>query len=507
MLPADEITRIALRETDGDVTPEQQATFFTHVRDALDHPETIPAFNKDSRPLTLVRFRALLQDTGYPAEVYLPPDADGSDWSQLRERWVGWAVEIPGEQSWAKHAPGDLSTSLSALSLSPENRSVVKDKHPTLKGTEYTGALVKVYDDFSPSPSSAYDVVGIVSTAPMPTSLDDDEPALVPAIHALTLNPIGTAPRPSPSAARATLLQYLANAFSPPDEHAAELLLLALLARPAVRPPGHPPLGTFALNLVRPRPSSDPLCTLLASLTPAVVHLPLTLPLLHAERFRPKSDGAALEPGMLQLAPGTLLIVDEDGFGGGALNETALRNLQALRDAVEQQAVNYEYPYMDGVRIECSVRAVVSGEGKSLLPCDVVLPVSLAQSTGEASEEELGAFRQYLAEHGGAEHAAALTIPEAVASAVQDRFVEERRVGRGTDDAEGRLKRRMKIARLLALSYPEAELTEALWARALELDDEIAKREAEREAERREGKLGEPNGHSHTNGHSETNGH
>jgi hypothetical protein len=64
-------------------------------------------------------------------------------------------------------------------------------------------------------------------------------------------------------------------------------------------------------------------------------------------------------------------------------------------------------------------------------------------------------------------------------------------------------------ASLLALSHPEAELTDALWTRALELDAEIERREAEREAQRREGKLGSPNanGHSHTNGQSQANGH
>ncbi|KLT39560.1 hypothetical protein CC85DRAFT_185820 [Cutaneotrichosporon oleaginosum] len=451
MLPADEIVRIAIRETDGEVTPDQKAALLAHVHDALERPEIIPPFSKESRPLSVVRFRALLQDTGYPAEVYLPPGADASDWSQLRERWVGWAVEIPGEQEWAKHASSisDISAAFAGLSLEASH-AVVKDKHPTVKGTDYTGALLKVYEDFSPSPASSYDVVGLVSAAPMPTSLDDDEdePSLAPAIHALTVSPIEGASRPSASTARADLLSYLASVFSPPDEHAAELLLLALLARPAVRPTGHPPLGTFALNLVRPRPSSDTLHPRLAALSPSAVNLHLTLPLLHAERFRPKSDGASLSPGLLQLAPGTLLLVDEDGLGaGGALNEVALRNLQALKDAVEHQTVNYEYPYMDGVRIECALRAVISGEGKSLLPCDAVLPVSLADSVEAVSEEQLTTFRQYLAEHGGAAHAAALTIPESVASSVQDRFVEERRAGRGTDDAEGRLKRRMKIAR------------------------------------------------------------
>lgn len=43
-----------------------------------------------------MRFRCLLQDTGYPAEVYLPEDPEDKakvDWSKLKERWVGWATE------------------------------------------------------------------------------------------------------------------------------------------------------------------------------------------------------------------------------------------------------------------------------------------------------------------------------------------------------------------------------------------------------------------------------
>jgi hypothetical protein len=45
----------------------------------------------------------MLQDTGYPLEVYMPPSessddldivaSDNVDWSKLKERWVGWAVE------------------------------------------------------------------------------------------------------------------------------------------------------------------------------------------------------------------------------------------------------------------------------------------------------------------------------------------------------------------------------------------------------------------------------
>lgn len=422
--------------------------------------------------------------------------------------WHSSNNRIPGEQTWAKHeGSDDLAESLASLSLNTNDLpDVVKDKHPLpSRGTDYTGALLKVYDaDFSPSPASAYDVIGIVSAAPIPTpyGAEDEEPALVPAIHAI-LPPVsldGGAERPSDAesakSTRAALVSYLANAFSPADEVAAELLLLALLARPAVRLTALPPLGTLSLNLIRSRSTfPSALEERLASLAPSTLHLPLTLPLLHEARFRPVSaDGTSLAPGLLQLTPGTLLVLDEDGLGsGGALNEAALKNLQALGEALETQSVRYEYPFMDALKIESHLRAVITGEGKSLLPVDITLPVTVAGSAESVEEAQLVAFRDYIAAHGGKAHAEALAIPDDVAAAVQDGFVAERKAGKGSvEAAESRLKRRMKIARLLALSHPEAELSSSLWERTLELDGEIERREAEREAKRREAKLGAP---------------
>jgi hypothetical protein len=54
-----------------------------------------------TQPLSICRFRCLLQDTGYPLEVYLPPgdgldveqEDNDIDWSRLKERWVGWGIE------------------------------------------------------------------------------------------------------------------------------------------------------------------------------------------------------------------------------------------------------------------------------------------------------------------------------------------------------------------------------------------------------------------------------
>ena len=99
------------------------------------------------------------------------------------------------------------------------------------------------------------------------------------------------------------------------------------------------------------------------------MYQPLSLPLLHSASFSPKSTDASLESGLLQLAPGTVLVVGEDEMGqGGQLQEKAVKNLRALVETTKDQTVRYEYPYMDGLKMECNIRVIVLSEGKSLVP-------------------------------------------------------------------------------------------------------------------------------------------
>ncbi|TXT04340.1 hypothetical protein VHUM_04107 [Vanrija humicola] len=460
MLSVEQITRIALRENDGQGELSNRSRNPAHTPAPRADPQ-IPSFSPTSRPLSVVRFRCLLQDTGYPAEVYLPDEAPAGeqvDWSKLRERWVGWAVEVPGEQPWAKLG-ADLTSQLASLGLEAPLPPPIKGKYP-LNQDSYTGALLKVYDDVSFRPASAYDVVGIVSSAPVPTPYSgDDEDAeapLAPAIHVLTtpVQAYPPAPGPTPvadSSVRARLVSYLASAFSPPDEAAGELLLLTLIASPASRPVGLAPLGTLSVNLLRQPVPSASLHAILASVSPTLIALKLTLELLHSRPFRPSSsDGTSLTPGLLQLAPGTVLALDESGLGeGGQLRELAVKNVQALGEAIGEQVVKYEYPFMDGLKMETAVRAVIESEGRSLLPADVHVPVTLAAGAAAASDAELAEFRAYLAYHGSSGQAARIVIPDEVGTAIQDGFVEERKAaGAGSvEAAQARLQRRMKLAR------------------------------------------------------------
>lgn len=53
---------------------------------------------------------------------------------------------------------------------------------------------------------------------------------------------------------------------------------------------------------------------------------------------------------------------------GGQLQEKAVKNLRALVETTKDQTVRYEYPYMDGLKMECNIRVIVLSEGKSLVP-------------------------------------------------------------------------------------------------------------------------------------------
>jgi len=469
-----------------------------------------------------VAFRCLLQDTGYPPEVYIPGDIEALSGSeiertQLKERWVGWGVEIPGEQSWAsnKH-DNQLDSSSTPLGTRPLPVEL-HSKYPLPdRKREYLGALIKIYDDVSFKPASAYTFIGILSSSVMPapvwTGSADD--LIVPALHIVADGQLlyPSPPRPGRTieyGERSSLISYLATAFEPPDLLAAEYLLLAMLASPSVRPPSMPPMGTLCVNFLRPAHSASTprLRDIISSVCPVVVSLSLSLRLLHSTTFYPSSpDSVMLNAGLLQLAAGTLLIIDEDDMGtGGPLSETALKNLQSLSDCISQQTLRYDYPYMDSLKMDCAVRSIVLSEGKSLLPNDIQVPLTGRPSCTDhtAGPGDLGRYRTYLATCSSAAHAAHFSISDETAQIIQDQFVRDRRCAmsnpRSTipnlhtiDRAEERLQRRMRVARLMALSHPDAILSTEVWNRTVAMDEQIEKRSAWYEEQSRRGVWRQP---------------
>ncbi|KAK6909059.1 hypothetical protein I203_103070 [Kwoniella mangroviensis CBS 8507] len=343
----------------------------------------------------------------------------------------------------------------------PSLPTSVHAKYP-LPGAEL---IHQVYDDAAFKPASTHHFIGILSTSPLPSN-EPESVELVPTIHVLkTVDKVE--PQPVEDV-REELVDYLATAFSPPDRVAGEFLLLLLLSSPTSRPMSMTPLGTLSVNFKRKNEAAtERFNQVVKSVTPKVVSLPLSVSLLHSHPFFPKStDSSSLDAGLLQLSEGTVLVVEEDAMGsGGQLNEKAVKNLKALAECMTEQKVRYEYPYMEGLKMECATRVAVLSQGKSLLP-----------GTGEvkSAREDLSALRNYLIELSSPKHAAKLEIPDDVAGLIQDAFVKGRK--ENAESAEETLKRRMKVARLMALSYQDARLSKEVWEKVVELDEELVAR-------------------------------
>nr|XP_018261035.1 uncharacterized protein I303_06752 [Kwoniella dejecticola CBS 10117]OBR83193.1 hypothetical protein I303_06752 [Kwoniella dejecticola CBS 10117] len=472
MLDTREIIKIAHKEHEHQAGSHADlARFVSDVESQIKDPAVIRHLSASSEPLEVVSFRCLLQDTGYPMEVYLPGEqAEGEvDFSQLKERWVGWGVQVPGEQPWI-----DEQSREGQDSLPPSVHA--KFPLPDRKGN-YTGALIKVYDDVTFKPASTHQFVGILSSAPLPTH-EPESAELVPTLHVLKIVKIvEDTIEEDEGDAREELVEYLASAFSPPDRLAGEFLLLSLISSPTTRPTAMSPLGTLSVNFRRKDEKvTANFSEIVKSVAPRVVDLPLSIELLHSHPFSPSStDSSSLDAGLLQLSEGTVLVVEEDAMGGGGqLNEKAVKNLKALAECMTEQRVRYEYPYMEGLKMDCAIRVVVLSQGKTLLPVDVDLVVKGTAGQTFTRPDSLTRLRKYLAHLSSGRHAAKLNIPDDIAEIIQDSFVEGRR--ENAETAEDALKRRMKVARLLALSYPAAKLTKEVWDRTLYLDREMTGR-------------------------------
>jgi hypothetical protein len=198
-----------------------------------------------------------------------------------------------------------------------------------------------------------------------------------------------------------------------------------------------------------------------------MVPVALSLDRLHSTTFSPvSSDSASLDAGLLQLSDGTVLVIDETGMGeGGKLEDRAVKNLRALSETMSEQKLRYEYPYMEGLKMDCALRAIVVSDGKSLLPvstlcaagltlqADVHLPLpppAGPSSRPSPTQPQLNAFRSYLAACSSPDHAAKIVIPDDVAELIQEDFVRSRQDPSGNttvEDAELGLKRKMRVAR------------------------------------------------------------
>ncbi|RRT83780.1 hypothetical protein B296_00005938 [Ensete ventricosum] len=111
-----------------------------------------------------------------------------------------------------------------------------------------------------------------------------------------------------------------------------------------------------------------------------------------------------LVAGVLQLAQGTHLTIDETRMQNGTLTSNGVENARLLKHLLEWQKVSsdflveYDFEYYK-LEMAADVQLLIISEGKSnILPADLVLPFCpKSVASVNATGEELQAWRWYLA--------------------------------------------------------------------------------------------------------------
>ncbi|CDR48017.1 hypothetical protein NBRC10512_002616 [Rhodotorula toruloides] len=515
--PAELVQRLHAEDPSLDGFEKRVAETFSRLLSDDKAVQQIPALTSLSTPSTLpppsslVRFRAMVQDTGMGSELYQAvgegdkifmygAEEEGiggnpEDYSKLKERQLFYVVSVPGETEWLKEnldnaSVSDLQSSIDRLSLSASASSApapAASKNPN-PAEPHFGLVAKVYGDSGESLKTTVvcEFVGVLGETSLRNAFDElsettsSSTSTVPALHVILTRPASTPALPAAptekearEALRKELVAYLADSLGG-DSDAAEWVLLALVARIHTRHATGMALGSLSLNLALPDSFPTSLPQTLASLVPTSTTLDLSIASLNDKnnRLAPRSRDESLESGRLQLASGTAVVVDLRGIGEGKLEDTGVRNLRHVATTVAQQKLSYEFPF-SSFELETDLNFILLSEGKAIVPAECVVYVKPAAtdskaSTSQPDKAKLDQFRSFIS----TAKYSTFDIPEGMSEVIQSDFVARRQASHGGEGmSQDDLLFRMTAARLMALSYGEKELSREAWMRTAELDD------------------------------------
>ncbi|EJT96772.1 hypothetical protein DACRYDRAFT_119844 [Dacryopinax primogenitus] len=495
------------------------ARITAHFRSLFPDDQKIPLLDVHHPPASypsgsLVRFRGMIQDTSISPEIYvshlgygldsLPAVNGGFDMGGMREalgavesggggaglgvgiggrgtqweeRGVVWAVNVPGESAWVeKSTPG--------LAASPQP-TLMAHKFP-LPHTPHIGLLVKSYPPAEFKPSAVHSFVGILTFEPRLNHLHDDEQeAELPSLHVVFHSPaqdtLVKAVYPMPPArgrsgaeVKEEIVRYLAETTLGGDMLAAEYVLLCCIARVQSRTPFLPP-PTLLLSHSSPTTTAA-LRSCLEELFPIVVHVPLSIAYLNDTPFAPSSsvreEDEDLRSGVLQLAPGTVVLVDEHGVGEGKLGDLGVRNIATMQATMTAQTLAYAFPFSSyEFPTDLSFVVLCSGPKSPFFTTDITLPLRPASSSptpAPLTPDQATEYRLWLAGCKSQSAGKNVHIGKEIAEYIQGEFVRERKEGLTADD----LSLRMSLAKLEAYLRHETEITKEVWECVVALEKE-----------------------------------
>lgn len=281
------------------------------------------------------------------------------------------------------------------------------------------------------------------------------------------------------------------------DALAAEYVLLHSLSRVHARP-DPVVLGCVSLSLRGPPPGSAAaaaspaslvaasLASALRSLLPRLVCAPLSVASLNAGGWVAHKDYALNEvvPGLLQLADGTTLLLDETGLQPGRLSETGSASLAALRSLATTASCPLDFGYYE-LTTHTDVPVLTVSSGASILPCSVAVHLRCDRAPcrsglldaaeadgGGGAAAVLARVREYLASARFGRHAispSAEAHVEASIAAVRARAAAASGVAGGALKAED-LHTLLTLSRLMSLSHGREELTIECWERVAAME-------------------------------------
>ncbi|KAJ8763975.1 hypothetical protein K2173_004839 [Erythroxylum novogranatense] len=270
---------------------------------------------------------------------------------------------------------------------------------------------------------------------------------------------------------RQALVKHL-TAILGNDEVAAHFALLHLLSRVHARV-DNVAVGKLSLNLTCLNKKSaylfgNRLRTAIENLLPFTHCIPLTVAYLNKASFAPQKDYEInrLIPGVLQLAEGSHLIIDETQLETGILSSVGVENARLLKDLVELQKVEYDFKYYK-MEMATDVQLLVLSEGKSnIMPADVIIPLlpSPINSSELVSTEAVEAWRWYLATVRSLSH----NIESEMQKVVENDLVAARQADRSLGSQD--FSRWLTMGRLMSASFGETSLSLDHWQMVKELE-------------------------------------
>ncbi|KAL5075334.1 hypothetical protein RYX36_014318 [Vicia faba] len=270
---------------------------------------------------------------------------------------------------------------------------------------------------------------------------------------------------------RESLLKHLSTVLGN-DDVAAHFMLLHLLSKVQARVDAIA-VGKFSVNFTC---FSKEIASIFGkqlnhsvkNLVPFTHCIPLTVEYLNTASLAPKKnyDKNRLETGVLQLAEGSHLIVDETQLEAGTLNSVGVENASLLKNLMEMQKVDYDFRFYK-MEMATDVQLLVLSEGKSnILPADVIVPIrpSATNCSEAVPAETLEAWRWYLGTVRQLPHC----MESGMEKMVEGDLVEAIQADRSLSIQD--FSRWLTMGRLMSLSYGETSMSLEHWQMAKELE-------------------------------------